>query len=127
MIYIKEWFFNKLKSEHRNLHFFYGPARINKETEKAFQVFVEYTTIDGEYEGEKLVWVPKSCTMTREEYLKEEAEAEKRFEDGKAAYDNLVAWAKENGVKGVRVGMRKTTILEKIEKAGLTYPETKGE
>lgn len=123
MIYIKEWFFNKIQSEHRNLHFFYGAVRINKETEKAYQVFVEYTTIDGEYEGEKLVWIPKSCTLTEEEYRKEAEAEEKRFEDGKAAYEKMVTWAKENGVKGVRVGMRKATILDKIKKAGLVYSE----
>lgn len=70
MIYIKEWFFNKIQSEHKNLHFFLSYGSISKETEKAYQVFLEYTTIDGEYEGEKLVWVPKSCTMTEEEYKK---------------------------------------------------------
>lgn len=123
MIYIKEWFFNKIKGEYRNLHFFDGAVRINKETEKAYQVFIEYTTIDGECDGEKLVWVPKSCTLTVEEYRKEAEAEEKRFEDGKAAYEKLVAWAKENGVKGVRVGMRKATILDKIKKAGLVYSE----
>lgn len=119
MIYIKEWFFNKIQSEHRNLHFFYSYGSINKETEKAYQVFLEYTTIDGEYDGEKLVWVPKSCTMTEEEYKKEIEEQEKRFEEGCRRYEELLAFAKENGVKGVRKGMRTETIKRKIAEAGI--------
>lgn len=121
MIYIKEWFFDKIQSEHRSIHFFYDAVQIVKETEKAYMVCIAYTTRDGEYESFRNVWVPKSCTLTKYEYEKELAEEKKRFEDGKAAYEKMIAWAKGNGVKGVRVGLRKETILKKINEAGLCY------
>ena len=82
---------------------------------------IDYTTVNGEYESCKSVWVPKSCTMTKEEYEATLIEEKKRFEEGKVAYEKLVAWAKDQGVKGVRVGLRKETILKKINEAGLCY------
>lgn len=121
MIYIKEWFFNKIQNEHRNIHFLYDEVQIVKETEKAYMVCIDYTTVNGEYESCKSVWVPKSCTMTKEEYEATLIEEKKRFEEGKAAYEKLIAWAKDQGVKGVRVGLRKETILKKINEAGLCY------
>lgn len=36
------------------------------------------------------------------------------------AYEQMIDWAKAQGVK-VRKGMKKATILQKIEEAGLKY------
>lgn len=117
-VIIKDWFLNKLQE---NNAFFSSEAEIIKETEKAYFLDMEGQTADGEHDVFKKAWVPKSCTMTPEE-AKAEREAEiKRFEEGKAAYEKMVAWAKEKGIKGVRIGLRKATILRKIKEAGLAY------
>lgn len=120
-VYIKDWFFNKMQAEARNIHLMYGAVEVVKETEKAYQVSVEFATLDGEYDGEKLMWCPKSCTMTADEYEKETESQKARFESGCKKYEEMIKFAKDNGVKGVRSGMRKETILAKINNAGLTY------
>ena len=56
-----------------------------------------------------------------EEYEKNEQEKETRFEEGCKKYEQLIAFCKDNGVKGVRNGMRKETILNKISNVGLVY------
>ena len=43
-------------------------------------------------------------------------------EAGLSRYEKLVAWAKENKVKGVRSRMKTTTLMSLIEAAGLTPP-----
>ena len=121
-VHVKDWFMRTLQE--RDRHFF-SEVVILKETEKAYFCEFDGETADGERDVWKKAWVPKSCTQTLEEYEIEERERnerlQKRFEEGKKAYEELVAWAKKNGVKGVRVGLRKETILKKIEEAGLTY------
>lgn len=42
---------------------------------------------------------------------------EKRFEAGKKSYNQLVEQAKSMGIKGVRVGMKRSTIERKIKEA----------
>lgn len=66
--------------------------------------------------------------MTEEEYSAEQKafaerqeEIEKHFKEGCEAYEALLKFAKENNVKGVRKGMKKETILNKIHDAGLEY------
>lgn len=120
MIYIKKWFMANIKNENRNYFFNSRKAEIVRETEKAYQVFIECGSIDGEWDGDKLIWVPKSCTMTEAEYQAERDSEEKRFEDGCAAYEKLIAFAKANGLN-VRKGMRKATIEQKLREAGIAY------
>ena len=63
--------------------------------------------------------------MTEEDFKKEEERQEKRikrFEEGQRKYNELIEFAKENKVKGVRVGWRKETIINKIKDAGLDIP-----
>ena len=43
-------------------------------------------------------------------------------EAGLNRYEKLVAWAKENNVKGVRSRMKTVTLMNLIEAAGLTPP-----
>ena len=121
-IYIQKWFMYKIKSELNNWYEISSrEVTIVKETDKAYEVSVEVSRIDGEWDGTKQVWVPKSCTMTEAEYQAELKAEQQRFEDGCKAYEKLIAFAKENGVKGVRSGMRKSTIEQKIREAGIAY------
>ena len=120
-VYIKKWFMANIKRDHRNFIFSTREAEVVRETEKAYQVFLACASIDGEWDGDKLIWVPKSCTMTVEEYRAEQDAEQKRFEDGCKAYDQLIAFAKDNGVKGVRSGMRRSTIEQKMREAGIAY------
>lgn len=120
-IYIKKWFMGNIKQENRNYNFYSRKAEVIHETEKAYKVLIECSSIDGEWDGEKTVWVPKSCTMTGEEYQSEQADERKHFEDGCRAYDQLIEFAKANGVKGIRSGMRKATIEQKIKESGIEY------
>lgn len=120
-VYIKDWFFNKMKAENKCLHLFSNAVEVIGETEKAYKVMVGYCTLDGEIDGDKAMWCPKSCTITEEEFNAEQEEKEARFQDGCNAYEAMIKFAKENGVKGVRKGMKKVTILAKIRNAGLVY------
>lgn len=114
---IKEWFFDKNfdANERYIVRCADHDFSVERETEKALLcVWVSrYGTLKK--------WVPKSCMMTREEYDAEMAKNEERIDKAIEDYKNLVQWAKDNGVKGVRNKMKKSTILRKIEEAGLTY------
>ena len=44
------------------------------------------------------------------------------MENGLKYNEILVTYAKNNGVKGVRIGMRTVTLIKKIEDAGLDVP-----
>lgn len=118
---IKDWFVKKIVIP-CGFHLINDIECIEKETEKAYFVRMTIETNDGEHERSFNTWVPKSCTQTVEEYETEAKERADRFEAGKERYAKLVEWAKAQGVKGVRVGMRKATILGKIEALGLTVP-----
>lgn len=128
-VYIKEWFFNKnWCSIIRNYMLNERAVYVIDETEKAYKVEGGFTTQDGERENTFDFWVPKSCTMTEEEYAAEQKafaerqeEIEKHFKEGCEAYEALLKFAKENNVKDVRKGMKKETILNKIHDAGLEY------
>ena len=117
-VYIKEWFFKKNIAESCwDGHY----AEVIKETEKAYQVRV---AINGDYWCK--TWVPKSCTLTHEEYLEAvetaAAKANERWEAACKAYQELIAYAQQNGVRGVREGLRKETIINKIKAAGIPLP-----
>jgi hypothetical protein len=124
---MKAWFYDK------NNYGFYGPYSghicfICKETEKAYQVivFVEENSFN--------CWVPKSCTVETEaerdaeavanEQRKAEYEArrQERYEQACKAYSELIAYAQKMGVRGVREGLRKDTIIRKIQEAGIPLP-----
>ena len=51
----------------------------------------------------------------------EDARAAARFEAGKKNYERLIALAKENGVGGIRVGLRRATIEGKLAAAGVAF------
>lgn len=121
MLYVQKWFMSKIKADNRNFTFFSRAGDVIKETEKAVLISFEVSSIDGEWDGVKHIWVPKKCTMTEAEYQAELEADHKRFEDGCKAYDQLIAFAKANGVKGIRSGMRKSTIEQKMREAGVVY------
>lgn len=50
--------------------------------------------------------------------IEREQKRQNAFNAGKQSYQELVQRAKDMGIKGVRVGMRRKTIEEKIKKAG---------
>lgn len=115
---IKKWFANKMDLG-------YGKklgsrkATVVRETEKAYLLNVEWYSVDGEYDGVQNEWCPKSCTMSVEEAEVEEQKEIDRMAAGADRYQKLIAFAKANGVKGVRVGLRAKTIEKKIADAGL--------
>lgn len=90
-----------------------------KETEKAvlLQITFAYTNDIIRTRNE---WVSKSCTITEEEKKIEEQESERRFEEGCKKYEELLKFAKAN-LKGIRKGMRKDTIIKKLNDAGIEY------
>ena len=88
---------------------------------KAWKVDIETETKDGERDLHFTKFIPKAAVKTESQVRAEEKQAQKRFESGAKRYNAMVEFAKSNGVKGVRVGLRKETILEKIRKAGLSY------
>lgn len=116
---IKDWFENKIESEHGG--FVVEVLGVERETEKAYLLSIEIG-YSSDISKTINVWVPKSCTMTEEEYEKEQEEMEKKIEDGLAYNEKLLAFAKENLVKGVRKGMRTVTLISKIREAGLEVP-----
>lgn len=110
-VIVKDWFIRKnFTQDERYVISVADSVTVAKETEKAV-----YICYDSKF-GKLFKWVPKSCLMTAEDIAAEQA----RFENGCKAYDKMIAFAKENGVK-VRSGMKKATILQKIREAGLEY------
>lgn len=120
-VWIKRWFFNKIRMENGNLHLFNNGSDVVKETEKAYMLAVAFDSLDGEYDGFKNIWVPKSCTLTEAEAKAEDEETEAKFKAACDAYNDLVDFAKKSGIKGVRVGMKAATIRSKLAAAGIQY------
>lgn len=118
-IEIKSWFVLKnFTSEERYVESV-SDKEVIKESEKA--VLIKFVSDFGSFTK----WIPKSCLMTEEDYRIErekEIERAKRFEEGKKRYGQLIKFAKENKVKGIRIGLRKETIINKIKDAGLEVP-----
>lgn len=116
---VKQWFIDKNFTPDERYIASVSDLLIVKETEKA--VLIQFYSDFGKFNK----WVPKSCLMSKEDFQKEKERFEKMvtaFDEGKRKYDELVKFAKENNVKGVRAGLRKQTIINKIENAGLVAP-----
>ena len=118
---VKDWFDCKVSYPFKASSNWRKEFDIVKESEKAVLIEICIESRDGEWDGLSNVWVPKSCFESLEEYEKNEQEKEKRFEEGCKKYEQLIAFCKDNGIKGVRNGMRKETILNKILNLGLVY------
>ena len=110
-------------------------STIEKESEKAYLINCEFVNSQGTKTKMIKAWVPKSAVETVDEYMAREGARDQRIAEigmqaymeerksaGLARHEALVAWAKDNGVKGVRVKMKRTTLIEKITEAGLKVP-----
>ena len=116
---VKQWFINKNFTQDERYVASVSDLGINKETEKA--VLINFVSDFGSFAK----WIPKSCLMTAEDFRIEKEKQDYRYErfvEGEKKYNELVKFAKENKVKGVRVGFRKETIINKIKDAGLEIP-----
>ena len=122
VVYLKNWFFKKNYAGDYANHF----GLVIKETEKAYQIVLTL----GVDACDVKTWVPKSCTIRTKEDLDAEialaaeweAKRQAKYEEACKAYQELVAYAQKMGVKGVREGLRKDTIIAKMEKAGVALP-----
>ena len=129
-IYVESWFIAKNFNQQQQ----YAISRAESvevigETEKAVKVawFTKYGTITS--------WVPKSvCGLAEkseaakkvEEQIEARAKAAReRLEAAEKHYEAVLAFAKENKVKGVRRGLKLRTLYAKIAEAGLEFPEEK--
>ena len=127
-IYVESWFIAKNFNQQQQ----YAISRAERievigETEKAVKVawFTKYGTITS--------WVPKSvCGLAEkseaakkvEEQIEARAKAAReRLEAAEKHYETVLAFAKENKVKGVRRGLKLRTLYAKIAEAGLEFPE----
>lgn len=127
-IYVESWFIAKNFNQQQQ----YAISRAERievigETEKAVKVawFTKYGTITS--------WVPKSvCGLAEkseaakkvEEAIEARAKAAReRLEAAEKHYEAVLAFAKENKVKGVRRGLKLRTLYAKIAEAGLEFPE----
>ena len=119
---IKDGFFRSMKAKGNfKPTKYFTDSQIIRVTEKAMLVMLEYDC-HGIAEKHFETWIPKSCVLTEDEYKAEAATEKDKYQAGCQSYDELVAWAKANDVKGVRNKMRRETIMTKIKEAGLTYP-----
>lgn len=127
-IYVESWFIAKNFNQQQQ----YAISRAESvevigETEKA--VKVAWTTKYGTIKS----WVPKSvCGLAEKseaaKKVEEEIEARakaarERLEAAEKHYEAVLAFAKENKVKGVRRGLKLRTLYAKIAEAGLEFPE----
>ena len=127
-IYVESWFIAKNFNQQQQ----YAISRAERvevigETEKAVKVawFTKYGTITS--------WVPKSvCGLAEKseaaKKVEEEIEARakaarERLEAAEKHYEAVLAFAKENKVKGIRRGLKLRTLYAKIADAGLEFPE----
>ena len=127
-IYVESWFIAKNFNQQQQ----YAISRAERvevigETEKAVKVawFTKYGTITS--------WVPKSvCGLAEKseaaKKVEEEIEARakaarERLEAAEKHYEAVLAFAKENKVKGIRRGLKLRTLYAKIAEAGLEFPE----
>lgn len=119
---IKNWFLIKNFADHERYIIELADAgneiEVIGETEKAVRFKAESDF------GTLKFWCPKSC-LTENETEQERRQREERtarFQSGLNYNETLVRFAKENGIKGVRNGMKTTTLIQRIRTAGLEVP-----
>jgi hypothetical protein len=118
-VYVADWFKFDLPE------YAMQPRRVRileeSASRKAWKVDIDTETKDGERGLYYTKFIPKAAVKTKGQVEFEQKQAQKNFESGAKRYNKMIEFAKAHGVKGVRVGLRKETILEKIKKAGLKY------
>lgn len=120
-IYLPKWF----RDRERIYEDYIEAVKI--ETEKAVLVTLHGWDSDRQREGYRDIWVPKSILKTQaelkadaESFRAKEKEREKRMADGLKRNQQLLEKARSLGVKGVRKGMKTSTLLKKIKDAGFS-------
>lgn len=119
---IKNWFLNKNFTQNERYIIecadMAGELEIIKETEKAVQF-----KADSDF-GELKFWCPKSCLIENETEQEKQRRKEHaaRFQSGLKYNETLVKFAKENGIKGIRNGLKTATLIKKITEAGFEIP-----
>ena len=96
------------------------------ETEKAWKVDIETESLSGEHDMHFQKYMPKSAVSNPLKKLKNWKEEAEKKAMGRARYSEMIKFAKENNIKGVREKLRKETILDKISAAGYEYDYTTG-
>lgn len=128
-IHIEEWFLLKnFTKQQLYVISIADQVTIKRETEKA--CYIEFWNAKF---GSIFSWVPKSvCGLAEKseaaKKVEEEIEARakaarERLEAAEKHYEAVLAFAKENKVKGVRRGLKLRTLYAKIAEAGLEFPE----
>lgn len=117
---IKGWFLDKNFTQNEryiiNLAMNGDELETLRETEKAVQF-----RADSDF-GNLTFWCPKSCILKDGEVDEQMVKKYQRMEAGLNYNEKLVAFAKENGIKGIRRGMKTQTLMRKITEAGLKIP-----
>ena len=83
--------------------------------------FMRKLETDGGWGGRKKVWVPKSVAQT---YEQAQQSAQARVDRRNAAFaelDRLIQLGRDNGVKGLRRGMKRSTIESMLRQAGIEF------
>lgn len=110
---VKEWFMNKNFTQNESYAVSVAHnSSVERETEKA--VLIKWYT---KY-GNITKWVPKSCLTTEEEVQKENNELAERFIKGEKMHEELVSFAKENGLKA-RVNSKTIKLIQMIKENNL--------
>lgn len=117
---IKDWKIDEV-ARNNNGGFLVSVDGVERETEKAYLLCLTWG-YSSNLEKRINIWCPKSATMTDEEFENDKEAYAKRCDDGLAYNKSLVDFAKANGIKGVRAGLKTATLLNKIALAGLTAP-----
>lgn len=118
---IKSWFIDKNFTQSERLVIqtadFGGELETLHETEKAvqFKAFSDY--------GNITFWCPKSCILKAGEVDADMERKATAINKGLDYNEKLLKLAKENGIKGVRKGMKTDTLKKKIREAGIAIPE----
>lgn len=118
---VKDWFECNINYPYSASENWRTEFYIVKESEKAVCINIDIHSCDGEWDGTRNVWVPKSCFESLKDYEEREAKAEERYDAACKRYNELVAFCKENKIKGARSGLRKDTLLAKVAEAGLSF------
>ena len=115
---IKGWFLDKNFSQ--NERYIINLAMNGDELETLKEKAVQLRA-DSDF-GTLTFWCPKSCILKDGEVDEQMIKKYQRMEAGLNYNEKLVAFAKENGIKGIRRGMKTQTLMRKITEAGLEIP-----
>lgn len=112
-IRVKDWFIDKNFNSQEAYAISVSDLFIEKETEKAVLLgaYSDY--------GKLKFWCPKACLMSEEEIKEEEDRAHNGFRYNELLNDYC---RHSSNLKGIRKHMKTSTMLKKIEEAGLKAP-----